>query len=240
LLWIAAALFAGLALGAWGPRSDLRKAQHQIRELELRLKESGTGAGRLRSITDMLRIPEGKPRGGESAQPAGTEVEAAPEEAPAAAATSPSNPPPSLASATNRPDGEDLRRRIDEAMDVWRIRADVARNSFVSSAGLNAAAAGTFDVVVAAMNLRLANSISNWVEQVKKNDRMTPEDGARILNDVTSVFVLTYNELDRKLPATWRDGAGDRFDLVTFVDPSVATPLIGIEDALDRARERQR
>jgi hypothetical protein len=232
VIWVTLALLAGLALGAWGPRSDLAKMKARMIDLEERLKERPGGAGRLRSVTDMLRIPAAEETAPEEPAPA------APAE-PAAETDSGGAPAPASANATHAPAPKDLRQRIDEAAELWRVRSDVARNSFVSGAGLEREQAMAFDVLMAAMNIRLGTSISNWVGRVKEKEDLRPEDGARILNELSSVFVLTYDEMDRKLPPGWREGAGERFDLITFVDPSVAMPLVGIETELEQARERR-
>jgi hypothetical protein len=236
VIWITLALLCGLVLGAWGPRSDLAAARNRIRELEARLKEPRAGAGRLRSVTDMLRIPAGDERdktAGEAAGDPDMEVAEAKAGDSSSALSGDRNGP------TNAPSPQDLRKRIDEAAELWRVRSDVARNSFVSNAGLDRGQTANFDVLMAAMNIRLATSISNWVGRVSEKEQLTAEDGARIINELSSHFVLTYDELDRKLQPGWREGAGESFDLITFVDPSVASPLIGIEDRLGRARGRR-
>ena len=48
--------------------------------------------------------------------------------------------------------------------------------------------------------------------------------------------VLTYDEMDRTLPNGWRTSAGRDFSLTDLIDPSVAEPLIDVEDKLDRPR----
>jgi hypothetical protein len=53
-------------------------------------------------------------------------------------------------------------------------------------------------------------------------------------------MVMTYDEMDRKLPATWRTDAGASFDLVTYVDPKVAQPLVGVQDKMPRGGEMRR
>jgi hypothetical protein len=56
-----------------------------------------------------------------------------------------------------------------------------------------------------------------------------------MMSDLSSALVLTYDELDRKLPPTWRDQAGTGFELVRFVDPEVLTPMQDLQGVISRA-----
>ncbi len=46
-------------------------------------------------------------------------------------------------------------------------------------------------------------------------------------------MAATYDELDSAMPPNWRQDAGEEFSVTDFIDPSVALPLVDIEDELD-------
>ena len=58
------------------------------------------------------------------------------------------------------------------------------------------------------------------------------EAGLRMMNEITDALVLTYDELNRSMPPSWSDDAGNEFQLVDYIDPLVAMPLSGLEDTL--------
>ena len=93
-----------------------------------------------------------------------------------------------------------------------------------------------FDVLVAAMNLKMEQRIGDWVETIKKSDTVRPEDGARLMHALTGAVVETYDEFDRKMPGTWRESAGEEFMLFDFVNPSVGEKLIDVESTLNRGK----
>jgi hypothetical protein len=82
------------------------------------------------------------------------------------------------------------------------------------------------------MNRRLAHAIEAWAAGIETREA-NAEDGIRLMNQVTGALVLTYDEMDRKLPATWRQTGGKGLQLMDFIDPSVARPLIQVEGKLN-------
>ena len=86
------------------------------------------------------------------------------------------------------------------------------------------------------MNLRLSNSIRTWVDNVKTADTFTPETGIRMMSDLSKDLVVTYDELDRTMPADWRTKAGEKFEVLDFIDPQVALPLTEVEGMMQRSR----
>jgi hypothetical protein len=227
------AVLAGMLLGGWGPRSDLRSARAEIEDLKRRMAGGVKPAGEVQGVRQMLRIANNdavKQRAAERAKsrrpPAGA----------AGPAPVVSQAVEQAASATNADsvalwEGAD----IEEAAKMWKARTAIARNSFVSNLRLDAKQSDQFDTLVAAMNLRLETGISNWVQGVKAKGDVTTEDGLRLMNELSSAVVLTYDELDRAMPAGWRKAAGGKFDAISFVDPAVAMPFIEVEEIL-RAR----
>lgn len=238
LAWIPVALLLGLALGAWPAKNEVRTLREEAERLRKEAKARGVGAGTLGQLTQIMRIPDAgaapKPRAG---KPAPTNAVAAAED------DSTNRPPrrrPPFAEMRPRPgDDRSMRERIDAGMDAWRVRSDIARNTFIANTGLDAAQAAQFDVLTQAMNLRLKDQLAKFAEEAKNGKKITPESGARIINDLSGAVVMTYDEMDRMLPDWRKEGAG-RFDMADFIDPSVAEPLIDIEGEIRRAeRERQ-
>ena len=126
--------------------------------------------------------------------------------------------------------------QIQAATELWKMRGAVARTTFLSNLDADAAAATQFDVVMAAMNLRLSNSIRTWVDSAKETDDFSSESGLRMMNDLSTVLVNTYDELDRTLPGDWRIKSGTNFEVMAFINPEVASPLVDIEDKLSTRR----
>ena len=253
LIWLPVALLVGLIVGAWGPRSELRHAREEIGKLEALLKEGGGRQARLDGITRMLSIPESPDSapatrtpdatchplvptasGDERtpSKPAGDAPPQSPDEtnaSPAAGETAPDD------DERNQP--ADLRARIDQAMDLWKLRSDIARSTFVSNAGLSDKESMQFDVLIAAMNMRIRDHIETWAEAMANDAaEMSEEAGVRLMGDLTGAMVLTYDEMDRTLPDRWRTSSGNDFSLTDLIDPSVAEPLIGVEGKLGRPR----
>lgn len=219
------ALFGGLVLGGWGPRRELERANAEIARLKARGPRGGDGAS-LNVITGVVGLPAAGERRTET-PPASKETAPLPQ---TAAPATPAEP------AENRP-RISLAERLEEARAAWAVRVDIARNTFVARTGLRDEDLKRFDVVVAAMNLRLQAAFEQLAQAVAAGEEITPERALRIVHDLTGILTLTYDELDRQLPSTWRAAAGDDFDLTDFIDPSVAQPLVAVEPLLeDRPR----
>ncbi len=65
---------------------------------------------------------------------------------------------------------------------------------------------------------------------MKQQGTFSPETGLRMMNDLSSTLVKAYDDLDRDMPADWRDKAGKEFQLFDFINPEVALPLADIEN----------
>ncbi len=254
-MWIPVALLVGLVVGAWGPRSRLKQANSEVKRLEALLKSRGGAneAARLDGITRMLRIPEADDGHKETAETASKEDTAETltehDNGPAPTAVADAAAEDSVAEAASareedesepRPGRRGMAERIDEAVELWQLRSDIARSTFISNAGLKPPEAAQFDVLVEAMNMRLRERLGTWAEQIKAEDlEMTEENGVRMMNDLSDVMVLTYDEMNRTMPEDWRQKAGGEFSLTDMIDPSVATPLIDVEDKLERRPRRR-
>ena len=228
--YVLIALLAGLMLGTWSLKADLRKANQEIDGLKSQLARKGGGATQLEGITSMLHLPAAKDK-----------VKAGPvTDMPAAVSTNVPNPASAKLvthAVTNQPS---MKEQIETASNLWKLRVNLARNSFVSNVTTNEDQALMFDVSMAAMNLRLSNSISTWVGQIKKDKGLSPEKSISMINDLSSALVWAYKDMDRTQPADWRDKAGSEFQVFDFINPDVALPLVDVGDLLKRPSRSSR
>lgn len=105
--------------------------------------------------------------------------------------------------------------------EEMRQRAAVQRSNFVAEAKLSEDEATRFDVLVAAMNIRLEQKVAEWRAILEDGAIPRPESRARAMKEISEILVMTYDELDRNMPEGWRDEAGTNFNLNTFVDPEL-------------------
>jgi hypothetical protein len=241
LLWAVPALLLGLLLGSWGPRADLRALRDELktaREHPAGGNPAREELGRAKALLGMSdavirqRASERKakaPAPRHSVSSTNAHVQAATTGAVtvAGAASDAATQSVVVAGAAGG-----MEKQLEQAAELWSTRAELARNSFVSNAGLTTPQANRFDVLVAAMNVRLEHGIRQWADTLKKKENLSPEDGVRLINDLSAALVVTYDEMDRAMPAGWRTPAGKEFSMLDFIDPSVALPLVQVEDKL--------
>ena len=113
-----------------------------------------------------------------------------------------------------------------EAMMAWMAerrleRAQQLRSNFVAKAELKDEEAVRFDVLMAALNMRLKEQSAKWREAMDSGAMTRSEVRARAMSEISQAMVITYDELDRNMPAGWREQAGEDFNLMTFVEPDV-------------------
>jgi hypothetical protein len=228
------ALLAGLALGGWGPRADLREARDRIKELEKKASKQEASTGKMQQVKAMLRVKD--------------------DEVQDAARRRARKPPPlklppahddelETAIAASGPGGTNaprMGRDIAQAAELWSTRVEMSRNSFISNLGLNPQQVALFDGVTAVMNAQLEEHIGKWAGALKQKDEMTSEDGVRMMSELGTVLVKTYDEMDQTMPPGWREKAGGGFDMVNFIDPAVATPLTEVEGKIQQRQQRDR
>ena len=234
-VWIPVALLAGLVAGGLGPRVELRRAKAELARMQEQLAKRQAGLSRVDDVTGFLGIDMAggkRAAGPAAAAPAGPDGGA------------PSPPPPqgtgavAEAGAPRREHGRpgqrppDMKAEIERAADLWRVRRDVARSSFLDSVGAEKEDSVQFDVLVEAMNVRLAHAIESWVDEVKTLDSVGPEYGIRLVRDLSDAMVLTYDEMDRTLKADWRQATEAPLNMTDFIDPVVALPLVDVEGRL--------
>ncbi len=221
-VWITAVGFlVGLGVGRWSPAERRATVEREVARSPV--------VAPVQPVTGMLRIPDRVGPRPTEAQPStdGTPDASAGQEP--AASPRPRGPRRAMREAQ----GEGLSERIAWAADAWRMRSEVARGDFLAQTGLDREGTVQFDVLMEAMNERIGHAVAVWVDEVAAAGAVVPEDGARLLHEVTGALVLTYAEMDRTLPAGWREAVGPQFDVVAFVDPSVAMPLADIEAVLE-------
>lgn len=235
---VVVALLIGLLVGGLGPRGDVRKANARIADLEKQLKAKSKERRPVAGVAEMLNIPVQQPAAQlppeERRRPfmMGRDFQGAD-----------TNAPPHRERRWGPPTGtpEDrarFRDGIRTAMDAWRVRSDLARNSFVSNVATNDKQTADFDVLMAAMNLRLSNSISQWATAMNTtSNSLSAETGLRMMNGLSQIVVTTYDELDRLMPSDWRENAGPDFAVFDFIDPAVALPLAEMQGGAQDAAE---
>ena len=225
-LAIVCALLAGLVIGNFSIKSDLRQANAEIKSLKEQLATRTRRDSGLRNITSLLRVPE----------PAPTATTDRPQWHPPVATAAPTNDSASAATgevhvAHNRASQPEFEQQIKQAMELWKTRSQLARTSFVSNTAVSPEQTQTFDQTLATMNEQLGSKIKQWVDYMKQQENLTPETGLRMMNDLGGTVVSAYDELDRVLPADWRTKAGPEFQLFDFINPEVALPLGEVQGA---------
>ena len=102
----------------------------------------------------------------------------------------------------------------------WTNRAAAARTNFIAKANLNSDQAVRFDVLVSAMNLRLATALDPIIAQYQAGVRPNSEERARVAYNVSGALVNTYDEMNRSMPSDWSDSASsNNISMTQFVDP---------------------
>ena len=234
-VWIPAALVVGVVIGGYGPRQELRQTRAELEWMEA--ERSPHPDRRLNQMTDIVGLTL-EPRRAES-PPLPHHAESESTDEPAALV------PGDESDRDDAPEeGEDetqsLADRLAVARDLWQVRSDMARDTFISRAGLDRSEQVRFGVLVEAMNIRIEESFATAVDRIRQQGEVSPETMTRMLHDVTGALTLTYDEMDRNLSPDWRVAAGSDVDLVDFIDPAVARPLLEVENLLEEAPRRGR
>ncbi len=226
---------AGLLIGGAQPRSELRRLRG---ELETRKKVESAPVSQSRQLSSffsMLPMETPRPAEDSASGPGANRLEPAAESASDTASThaeSGANAPKNWRTMSAEERATEFKARMEQAAEAWRLRADLARAGFASKTGFTDSEMTEFDVLTKAMNVRLEDLFRQTADQIKAGEPFSPETGIRLMNGLTDAMVLTYDEMDRKLPATWRKDSGNSFDLVTYVDPVVVAPLMEVQDKL--------
>lgn len=213
---VPAALVIGGLIGYYGPSEKLcaykeKAAEERAERTEATKTPSAVGFD---SFAEIVKIP----KAAKGIQVAGAEAGGV-SEAPKA----------------ERPkfNPEDLKARIDEAADLWRTRTELKRAATIEKFKLDEEGAADFDRAVADMNDKLRESIQSLADQVSDVDEMTPELGVRLMGDLSTTVAEAYDAVGAVVDED-RRGEVSNLQLMEFVDPSVAEPLIGVQQKIRR------
>ena len=217
------AFFVGMLLGRLAPQSELTRLQKQLDE---KADAPRRAAPTLDPLAGMFV---------EASTPAEDTVEST--EDPAEPADEPSLAVSSNGVAIASKEGDDdeltdLERRIEAATKVWDVRKGIVRQGFIDRVGINEDELIVFDTAIAAMNLRLEATFRKWADVLESVDVPSAELGVKMGHEITEAMSLAYDDLDRGMPEGWRDASGENFSMGDFIDPTVALPLLSVEDKL--------
>lgn len=229
LIAVVVSLIAGLMLGRMGPQADLRQKNEEIDALrkDLATRTRPGAGGTLTGVKSMFKVSQQDLEAGKQARnardAAAAITNAASTQMVAAVATS-----------TQKVDHAAMSNQIEKVKQAWAMRAELAKTKFKEKVKLDEKQTADFDVVVEAMNLRLGATVDKWAAKIKKDGEMRPETGLRMMTEMGNDMVLTYDEMDRKMPEEWRKQAGSNFEMVNFVDPEVLTPLQDLDSIVNK------
>ena len=237
--FIPLAALLGLAVGTWGSRDDMSRAK-DMRESSAESRKASDTAG-FGAFAKMVNIPEVARRPSRSVrrhderhgEPTNT-VDIATNVAPSAATPQPS----AVNVKTISPD--DLRARIEEAADLWRTRVEIAKTQWMAKLGISGdSQAAGFETALAKMNDSLFDTMQVMALEIEKSGKVTPELSLRLMGDASSVMAEAYDGIAALLPPEKR-GEVSELPVFEFIDPSVAEPLISVQDKLDGPLSRPR
>lgn len=241
-------LLLGLIIGGWAPKEELRAAKKETAELKEKLA-SREKDSRADAFTRMVQIPERAKNAKPTSKPKGVSVSVMTVDTtgtnvlasavPPAGTNTPGAKAASLETKKADLSPEDLRARIDEAKELWKTRGDIARAQWIARLKLTPEATALFDASINAMNEELYTSMQNLADTLAAGETLTPEVGTRAFNAMTASLVKTYDDLNVLVPEAQR-GEASKMELTDFIDPSVAEPLIAVQDKLDKLPKENR
>ena len=245
MLWLPFACLVGYVIGTWGARDELRAYQESVKEERNRSSKNVAGFD---TFANMVKIPEmtRRPRKTKSKKASSkSKVAQTTNETVAETSTQSGN----VASVTNaapvqskKPQHrsvEDLGVRIEEAQELWRTRVEVARAQWKDKLKLSAEKEQAFDAALQEMNERLYDSIAAVADLVAGSETMSPELGLRLVGETTAIMAETYDKIGACVPQEMRSDVSS-MQMVDFVDPGVAEPLIGVQGKLEGLRHPPR
>jgi hypothetical protein len=219
-------LMIGLLVGSWGPKSDLRIANLEIARLKLEGPKNEPSSRSMMDVTKMLGVaaPARSPNRSDRKPPRTPDVETD-KKSEVNETPSPSLTPPIIENQ------EDFKKAIDAARDIWLARSAQARQLLIEQLKLTEQEAREFDKLTKTMNEKLQKQIQKTVDSLKANDTFLPEDGMMMVHEISGVMLDVYSEADKVFPADWRYNVTEDSDLINFIDPEVALPLLTVKGA---------
>ena len=243
-LWLPLACLVGYLIGSWGAQDELRSFRSHARDVKQNAAAKPGGFG---AFAQMVKIPESARR----SRRARPDRQKAP--LPSIAVTNkvatskvatkqvPVPPPaakakPDVVTSTNamppRLSSEDLRARIEEAQDLWRTRVELARAQWKAKLKLTGEGEKAFDAALQEMNERLYDSVAALAGLLEGKDSMTPELGLRLVCETTTILSETYDRIGACASPEMREEIST-MQMVDFIDPGVAEPLIDVQGKLE-------
>lgn len=229
------ALWAGLLIGRMAPQADLRRVKAELESAKAPPAQRSSSEAAVQGVRSILKVSDQDMDKARRIRRARERMsnDVAQAELPSSGAET--NAPVSGVRTQSWADAATMSNNIASLKKGWEVRTQLARNNLIKKANLDESSTLQFDVLIEAMNLRLGATVDTWAMRLRDQDALTEESGIRMMNELSQAMVLTYDELDRKLPRGWRERAGAKFELVQFVDPEVLTPL----QELDHLPQRQ-
>lgn len=235
LLFLPLALLLGLVIGAWAPNEELRVVRKELSELSKRQARSDRSM-RFDAITRMVHIPD---RASEKPRTNRAERVVANTNAVDSGSVDGTNQAVLVEAEATREQRrfapEDLQARIEEAKDLWATRVQIAREQWLNRLKIAPEQVAQFDSAIDAMNGELLAYVQNIADMLAADESMTPELGARLINEMSASAVRTYDDLEAIVPVEQR-GELAQMDMSDFIDPAVAEPLIDVQDKFENLR----
>lgn len=222
-------LLAGLLIGRWLPSEETR-IESAVR-IEATMKKNEDA---LNNITRMIQIPDraSSPRRRERVVT---------NAAPAVAQGIPAGEQPKtnvpMRRHQERLSPEDLRARIDEAKELWRTRAELARVQMFDKLGLQTPEQQTaFDNAINSMNQTMFNTMQGLAEEIKASSEMTVEQSIRVVAQMTTAMTTAYDSLFQAVPQNKQSEVA-KMQMTDFIDPNVIEPLTEVQDKLQNIQQ---
>jgi len=226
------AAIAGLIAGSWGPRADLAKLK-DLQETEKSERAARPRSGGFGAIADLANVPSraSRSRMVKADEPARTE-EVGETNAVDVAENETETNDVEIAQTRERVSPEDLRARIDEASELWRTRAEIAKTQWKSKLDLTDEGAAQFDEAIETMNDSLRETMVAAAEEIAQSGKLSTELGIKLMSAMTETLSQTYDAVGNIAPAEKRAEVSE-MKLHDFVDPSVIEPLVSVQGLLD-------
>ena len=231
-IWVPLAALVGLLVGSWGPREDIRLMRERAQDA--RNDRKVANAAGFNAFAHLANIPDVAKRPQRAAADAGSNATERAELSP-----------------TDREERRrrhlreqlmrrDLRTRIDEAAELWQTRVELAKSQWRERLSIaDGAEAEAFEAALGDMNESLRETMQALADEIERAGRVTPELGLRMMGDASRVMAETYDALGANLPEDRRAEVAE-MPVFDFIDPSVAEPLIRVQDKLEVSLPEER
>ncbi len=245
LVFIPFAVLLGLAAGSLAPRRELAELRLENRQLKKEL-ESSNKTGKLAALNSIMKIPGGTHSGRNSHASSPQPDDTTEADEPIAENTATAQTNLTAETTAETADASERRRRrrlmpnprsknfeaeLEEAKELWKTRVAMARSQWLAKLELDEARSELFDNAFAEMNEKLYLTMQIVADELKSGSEMTSEAGLRVVNEVTTTLVETYDQLDQVVPPDRRP-ALETMEMQDFIDPMAFEPLIDVRDKL--------